>query len=157
MSYISKHASQSLSCPTFMHNFQTIRRIPSFYITNNFFFCSRHSFSTLIPHTSSDWQAIAIAFSYDILCELKHKWKLLAVTTLPNDSPANKDVSFHVKSILKVTVFTLQSLAYIRCLVNCAQVHVHVRKATNLGLYYTQNDHYTTNDAPFLQVETNYD
>ena len=44
---------------------------------------------------------------------LKQRSKPLAVTTLPNDSPAIKDASFYVKSILKVTVFMLQSRAYI--------------------------------------------
>ena len=33
----------------------------------------------------------------------------------------------------------------------------HKHWATNLRLYYTQNDHYTTNDASFLPVEKNYD
>ena len=32
-----------------------------------------------------------------------------------------------------------------------------VRRFSNLRLYYTRNDHYTINDAPFLQVETNCD
>ena len=29
-------------------------------------------------------------------------------------------------------------------------------KATNLLLYYIPNNHFTTNDAYFVQVETNY-
>ena len=46
------------------------------------------------------------------------------------------------------------------CPVNCAQVqYIHVHEATNPQLYCIQNDHYSTNDASFLQVhvETNYD
>ena len=56
---------------------------------------------------------IAIAFSYNILWVLKHKSKPLEATTLPNDSPAIKDGSFYIKSIIKVTVFTLHSHAHI--------------------------------------------
>ena len=35
---VCKCALQSLSRPTFMYNFQTVRRIPAFYVPNDFFF-----------------------------------------------------------------------------------------------------------------------
>ena len=37
----------------------------------------------------------------------------------------------------------------------CAQVHV--LNTTKVWLRYTLKDHYTTDDAAYVQVETNYD
>ena len=51
----------------------------------------------------------------------------------------------------------LQSCAYIVVWLIVRKYSVHVHKATNLRLAYTLNDHYPTNDASFLQGETNYD
>ena len=75
----------------FTHSFRTIRRIPAFYITNDFFTVMNIPFQpqnlVLVP---TGKLRIAIAFLYDIFCVLKHKLKPLAATTLPNDSPATK-------------------------------------------------------------------
>ena len=84
---------------------------------------------------------ITIAFSNNILCILKHKWKLLVATTLPHTKqlPATKEASFYVKSIMKVAVCTLQSCAYIVVsLIVCK--YVYVRQQTYDCLYDTKND-----------------
>ena len=49
----------------------------------------------------------------------------------------------------------LKSASYNRVLTPLSQVHVC--KPTNLRLFYTQNDHYITNNVSFGQVEMNYD
>ena len=43
------------------------------------------------------------------------------------------------------------------CIVVSLIMRKHVRKATNLQQHYTSNDHHTTNDASFLQVEMSDD
>ena len=111
-SYFSKRASRSLSRPTFTHNFLTIRRLPAFYITNDLFCVVDIPFQIQNPVLVLTGKLrlqtrLTIAFLYDIRCILKLKSKLLAATTLSNDSPATKDVSFYVKRIIKVTVFML--------------------------------------------------
>ena len=124
-------------------------------------YCSAHTFSILEPDATSNWQATP-ANTYHHRFLIRHfvrtpstsqnRWWLQLYHT-PNDSLATKNASFYVKSIIKVILHATIPCLH-RCLVNCAQVHVH--KATNLGLYYTRNNHYTTYNASFLQVETNY-
>ena len=127
-------------------------------------YCSKHSFSNLEPSASSDWQATS-ANTYlhcFIIRQLvrasstsQNRWRLQHCH-IPSDSPATKDASFYVKSIIKVTVCKLLSRAYIIVsLIVCK--YIHVRKATDWQPYYTRNDHYSTNDSSFLQVEMKYD
>ena len=59
-----------------------------------------------ITKTINVWIIITIAFLYNILCVLQH-------CHTPSDFPATKDASFHVKSIIKVTICKLQSRVYI--------------------------------------------
>ena len=127
----------------YMCNFQTIRHIRAFYITNDFFFVLDISFQlknlVLLP---TGKLRIAITFSYDILCVPKHKSKPLAATTLLNNFYA----SFYVKSIIKVTVFTLLSSVYI---IGSLIVHkyMYVRPQT-----YDSTTHKTSTTLPTMNL-----
>ena len=84
-------AFRSISRPTLTHNFRTIRHIHvvAFYIPNKFSTVVDIPFQLKTPLLVTTGKlhqqtCIAIAFSYNIMCVLKHKWKLLVATTVPH-------------------------------------------------------------------------
>ena len=101
---------------------------------------------------------VANTFCYNILCILQ-TW---VETTGGYNTTTHQMTSLlprMLHSMLKATK-QLQFMSYnpVLTLLShyfCAQVHVH--KATNIGLYYTPNNHFTTNDMSVVQVEMNYD
>ena len=95
---------------------------------------------------------VVITSLYDILCI--HVLQAQVETTggynltHTNDSLTTKDASFHVKS--SKTVISYKP--------SCYSIFVHKNMyVRHLRLYYTPNDHFTTNNASLVQVEINYD
>ena len=106
-------------------------------------YCSRHSLANMYHH-----HFLVRHFVWTSSTS-RNRWHLQHYHTA-SDSPATNDNSFYIKSIIEVTICKLQSCVYIAVsLLLRKYVHVLVRKATNPRLYYTRNNHYTTNRCIF--------
>ena len=125
------------------------------------------SFSTLKAHVSSDWRATSPNMHHErflvwvlvrhFYAYFKYESKPLALQHYhtPNNSSTTKNALFHVKGSKTVVIYKLRSCAYIVVSLYCAQVQV--LNATKLWLHNTPNDHHTTNNASFVQLEMSYD